>query len=1106
SELDTHNIDLSAVGLTASDLNDASTLDDDDGGTTSNEAQVDYISDSTFLGELRTAFGNAGIQLPTADLLSTSATYNTAEGTVDLTDGNTVRIQADFASDDSDFVLATDDLISDSGTVYRYLGDDSITSEKEVAIASGQIVSIDSAFRSDGGVTAIESNSTVRAISGSYADGQTDVVYRYSGNDFSDTYNGDLTQGDIVESGGIAYFYFGSDKAINLSSLTFIDKYASDHDSDETTVTLANEATVRVVTGHANGGTVDYVYTYLGTDGSYFADLSFVDYSDTASWKDSTTEMADWEVLDLSTQDFTASYWTQVGTYNARYQATTALSSGDLRLIDYSSSSDWDEFDLASHSFGSDDTNWKEIGDEGEVYRYLGDDVDGVDPGKLDFADGDWAEAENLELSVIVEDEQWLLVASDGSTYHIGSSDGLTGSVKQNEIVAVSSALSLGFASTVALSGAGADAKNVIGGGVESRVTDSEVVSADAVLISSSAAADITSTVWAATLAANANAGLSAAIGGSFSENLIGYDADFDELSGSEDGAAGAYAKIESSDIHAAGSLDVVATGTQSIQSFVFSGAVAIAGGAGGGSAAGSGAEAINRINNGVQATLTDEVDTDEISAATINFTATDSSTIKSDVAAATLSASIGPASGGIAIGVSLASNEIKTEVVASADSSGSVETVTGAAIWSASSDSLIEATSTAATLAVTFGSFAIGGAGAEAVNYITGSTQAGVSNADLNIVTDLSIDAKNESSIDATITGVSAAIAVPTTGSAAAGSIGVAVARNFIGNAYDSSINADYESSDSPTKLEYGDKVGLSEGAYAGAIFTYVGGGEEDDSGIDLTVQDYNNRDEWVYANLASSPLAVTAFMEDANATVGGSLTVKANSDQSVEASVLAISAALSLGASFFSATGAMSGAGGTAENVIGNNVRAYVAESGGTPTISANEISILAEDSSTIISDVGAGSIAGSTAGAFSISSAISIGVAVATNDISNVVAAYADGATLSTQSGNLAISAIESANIESNVVAVSLAVNSTLVGLALSGAGSSSTNTVNNDVEAYLKSGTYTSAADVSVEAESSISLTSLSGGVAGAYTPVGIAGAMGVALSRNLIGFE
>ncbi|MCH1438078.1 MAG: hypothetical protein L7W43_00370, partial [Rubripirellula sp.] len=1104
SELESQNIELSAVGLTASDLNDASTVDDDDGGTDENEAQLDYTSDNAILRDLRTAFSNAGIQLPTADLLSTSATYDTTESAVDLTDGNTVRIQSDFNSDESDFVLATTDLINHNGTVYRYTGSDSITSEDELAVASGQIISIDSELRSDDGVTVITENSTVRAISGSYTGGQTDVVYRYAGNEFSDVYEGSLTQGDIVQSNGVTYLYGGSDTSLDLSTLTFIDKYAPDHDSDETDVTLSNKATVRVVEGHSSGGTVDYVYTFLGTVETHFADLNSVDFSDTTSWLDSTTEMSEWEVLDLSTQEFSASYWSEVGTFGDRYQANTALSYGDLRLVNYSSSGNWDEYDLASQSFDSDDTNWKEIGEEGEGFRYLGEDASGIDLSTLDFEGAaDWTIVENLELSVIIEGERWLLVASDGSTYQIGTSDGLTGSVKQNEIIAVSSALSLGFASTVALSGAGADAKNVIGGGVESRVTDSELESAGAVILSSSTAADINATVWAAALAANASAGLSAAIGGSFSENLIGYDADFEELTKSEDAAAGAYAKIESSDIDATGSLDVTATGTQSIEAFVFSGAVAIAGGAGIGAGAGSGAEAINRINNGVQATLTDTAASDGISAATINFAASDSSTIKSDVAAATLSASVGPAIGAIALGVSLASNEIKTEVIASLDSPDPIETVSGAAFWSASSDSLIEATSTAATLAATFGSFAIGGAGAEAVNFITGSTQASVSNAELNIATDLSVDAENKSTIDATITGVSAAVAVPTTGSAAAGSIGVAIARNLIGNAYDSSVNADYDSGDTPSKLEYGNKVKLSEGPYAGAIFTYKGDGEENP---DLTVQDYNNRDEWSYANLASSPLAVTAFMEEANATVGGNLSVNAFADQSVESSVLAISAALSLGASFASTTAAFSGAGGTAENAIVTSVQAYIHASEDSRSVSADQISVLAEDRSSIISDVGAGSIAGATAGYYSMTGAISIGVAVATNDIANVVAAYSEGTTLTARTGNLVVSAIESATAKSNVVAVSVAASSSINGLSLSGAGSSSTNTVNNQVAAYLESGVFNSAGDVSVESNSSVTITSLSGGVAGAFTTVGVAGAMGVALGRNLIGFE
>ena len=252
-----------------------------------------------------------------------------------------------------------------------------------------------------------------------------------------------------------------------------------------------------------------------------------------------------------------------------------------------------------------------------------------------------------------------------------------------------------------------------------------------------------------------------------------------------------------------------------------------------------------------------------------------------------------------------------------------------------ASENSSIDAVSVAASLAVGAGGsagLAFSGAGAEATNVILTKTNAFFNLSNVNTIAstsagDVILDAQNNASINATIVG--AAVAV---GGGGAGGIGVAIgaalARNLVG--WDVDSNGDvYQDSDTTSN--------------------------------------------------------VLAYTKDTSINAKGDLIQTALADQTIDAVVVAASLAVAGGGGF---GGAGSGAGVYAENRIATDVKAYI-EGDGATGVSADTITIIAEDSSSITAVAGAVSIGVAFSGGGSVSA--SVGVAIAKNEVNNNVAAY-------------------------------------------------------------------------------------------------------------------
>ena len=389
----------------------------------------------------------------------------------------------------------------------------------------------------------------------------------------------------------------------------------------------------------------------------------------------------------------------------------------------------------------------------------------------------------------------------------------------------------------------------------------------------------------------------------------------------------------------------------------------ALAGGAGFGLAAsGSGVYTENRIAVDVKSAIDGDGST-VVTADRVTVEASDESRITADAAAASIAASFGFVGVAISIGVSLAFNSIDSDVVAFIDgadvTTGQLDvpaTLTDPYLPSlritAETDDAIHAISAAASVAAGFGALGVGiaGAGAWAENTILGSTQAHATSSDLDSAGSVVITADNTSDIDATILAVAVGVGAGAGGIGAA--IGLALARNMIGNASDLDTEFDHRSTNNLLTLAKGDTVRIERGVRAGDVYEYLGAdvvitpdhlgtdnvavatGERvlladgriyervgaDLAATDLSTIDYDNevdkkgtddKDDdtknWLpvsalqqdYANpdlfrridLERDPMVVKAYAQDTAITADGTLTVAATSDQNLDAFVLALS-----------------------------------------------------------------------------------------------------------------------------------------------------------------------------------------------------------------------
>ncbi|GAM76380.1 yapH protein [Vibrio ishigakensis] len=621
----------------------------------------------------------------------------------------------------------------------------------------------------------------------------------------------------------------------------------------------------------------------------------------------------------------------------------------------------------------------------------------------------------------------------------------------ESDIIAVVVAPSIGLQSgsntTITLSGSGASVSNEVYGDTIAQIDGSTIDQAttvnaksdaeNGVFVKADADGDISATVVSASIAwagATSGTGVSGGIGVSLAENYIGDD----------NGTANAIsAIITDSSIDISGDVDTYAESKQEITANVIAASVAIGTSTDGVAVglSGVGSDAKNSImidtTSGITAVEANHV----VKADNISVEAKDTSSITSAVVGASIAGTFSASSGSVAlsIGVALAENDIDNDTVALIDNVdiGASDDRAGDISVIATTNATITATSVATSFALGWGagSITVSGAGANAVNSITGETKASIANSQAYSSGNVTVTATNTSKVNAEVAAVSIAGAGGTDGGLGV-SVGGAETKNNIGTS--------------------GNRLGVT----ASVI----------DSGIDAT----------------------------------GDISVTSTADLDIDAGVGAGSAAIAAAGGGVGIAASGSGAGGY--NEIYSNVDAYI-DNNSNQTIKGSSLTLNARNISDIDADVGAATIAAGfgSGGA----AAITVGVALARNDVDNNTRAYVAGAAVDLgntgapgATGALDIDASTDNTINSLSVAASLGVAfGSGGGIAVSGAGANSMNSIGGDTLAYLDGADVVSAGNVSVDAEniSDISATVASVSVSGGG---GSGGGVGVSIGASV----
>ena len=253
-----------------------------------------------------------------------------------------------------------------------------------------------------------------------------------------------------------------------------------------------------------------------------------------------------------------------------------------------------------------------------------------------------------------------------------------------------------------------------------------------------------------------------------------------------------------------------------------------------------------------------------------------------------------------------------------------------------------------------------------------------------------------------------------------------------------------------------------------------------------------------------AATPLEVEAYITGSTVTSGGALTQSATNSSSINVNVVAGSAAVTAGGT---AGVGLSGAGVSAINSISAATLAYIDGGGGITVVS---IALTALNSSAIDTVAGAASLAAAFGGTVGV--AISIGVALAQNTITNDVEARItnDSAVVTTGSAGISLSATNSATIDAVTAAASVAVSlAGTVGAGISGAGAEAQNVILGQTTAHIDSSTVHAVGPISTSATETGSITATVAAASAAVAGGGVAGvgaSLGAALAQNLIGYS
>ncbi|MGB7817523.1 MAG: hypothetical protein WBL35_02135, partial [Ornithinibacter sp.] len=720
--------------------------------------------------------------------------------------------------------------------------------------------------------------------------------------------------------------------------------------------------------------------------------------------------------------------------------------------------------------------------------------------------------------------------------------------------VAASLAVAIGGTVGVAVAGAGAYARNEISGSTNAWAENSSIDSAGDVTVTAAASSSVVATIVAASasIAIGGTAGVGVSIGIAIAENSIG------GYSSSGRAPVEVRAYLLNTSVDAATDLTLSATTRQKISAIVIAASAAVAvGGTVGVAVSGAGAISFNRIVVDVAATITGDAPSGQtlrgITAGSTKLTASDESSIRALTLGASLAAGFGYVGVAVSIAVSLAQNTIDNAVTA-AIRSVSEGVTTGDLEVRASSTSSIDSLAIAASIAIGGGFVGVGisGAGAVALNVILTHTVAEVADSDVTATKpgaadgSVKVTASDSSTIRAVVAAASAAVSGGFVGVSA--SIGLSIARNLIGYSLSgldavyspaeirasilrSTVDSDGDvtvmatSSSTIDALVLAISVALAGGAVAGSV---TGAGTSTENRI-ATI---------VHASVAGDPAA-----PGSSSLTAATLEVSATDSSHIRAIVAAASVAVAAGLGAITISVAVA----LARNDVANDVAAFIADtgsidvgslsvdattSGGDPlSVTSTTLGSLLTTAAHQISDVDATVPSGEKAGTVHSGTLASLKTALPALHLSDTLAVsiLVDGSewvlrdvatgrswiVRKTLSGySLAVPTIDAVS-----VAASVALAAGAVSVSVSGAGALATNIVTSRTRAHIDDSDVTSrrvlATDGTVLSEGTVDVTALSSSailstIVGASLALGaglggLAVSVGVAISRNLVGF-
>jgi hypothetical protein len=299
---------------------------------------------------------------------------------------------------------------------------------------------------------------------------------------------------------------------------------------------------------------------------------------------------------------------------------------------------------------------------------------------------------------------------------------------------------------------------------------------------------------------------------------------------------------------------------------------------------------------------------------------------------------------------------------------------------------------------------------------------------------------------------------------------------------------------------------------ALVAAASVAVGGGGTTGVGASIGISYAQNHIGW--DDGVATPAEVRAFISESKIT-GNDLTLDANNLALIDTVVLAGSVAVGAGGT---AGVGVSGAGVISLNKIATDVQTFIDGDDDDPStldvnggVLVNDISLVAVDNAQIDAVAGAASVAAGFAGTAGV--AVSIGVAIAHNEISNNIASYIEDESIGSAAdpvGNVTISATNNASIYAVSAAASVAIGGGgVAGVGVSGAGAVAENVILTRTNAYIQDSTLFSSGFVDIDAMSTSTINAVivaATAAVGAGGAAGVGASVGVAIARNFIGWN